>query len=347
MRILLCCLLATAAALPGPAVAQRKFRLGPTASSLSLDEGATSNAYTSIGASVALLTGDDAETGITVSRYGDLSNDACERSLTFFGLDSYYYPIGARGIAPFASTQIGLARVTDGDQTGIIFGPCSTPEPSNEIGLAFGLGLRLGLGQDVAALVEGRFFQVPNSAIQALEARANLSLALGRSRTGDFLEGAVGPSVGVLIPVSGPMKGRGPFLGARFRRDTKKAGTVGLQIDYAPLSITDGCTTNCEPYAILFAPGYETSAHLRWGRLYGGVGFLLAGFPTEGPDRGIAQGAQGGLGTDVYAGARTMVNLNARLLWLQRKTGENVFGVQLGVSVSPKLVHPRAGSNPP
>src|SRR5436853_265315 len=73
-----------------------------------------------------------------------------------------------------------------------------------------------------------------------------------------------------------------------------------------------------------------------WGRVYGVVGFLLAGFYAEGLDRGMAQGAHGGVGADFYSG-RAMWNLNARLLWLQRNSGENVFGVQVGASVSPKL----------
>jgi len=32
-----------------------------------------------------------------------------------------------------------------------------------------------------------------------------------------------------------------------------------------------------------------------------------------------------------------MWNLNGRLLWLQRNSGENVFGVQVGVSLSPRI----------
>src|SRR5205809_1029827 len=80
----------------------------------------------------------------------------------------------------------------------------------------------------------------------------------------------------------------------------------------------------------------EASVRPAWGRVYGVVGFLLAGFYAEGLDRGMAQGAHGGVGADFYSG-RAMWNLNARLLWLQRNSGENVFGVQVGASVSPKL----------
>ncbi len=100
----------------------------------------------------------------------------------------------------------------------------------------------------------------------------------------------------------------------------------------------------CRPYAILFAPGYELSLRPSWGRVYGAIGPLIAGFPSEGPDRGVAQGLQGGLGTDVFGG-RVMWNVNARVVWLQRNSGANVFAVQLGASVSPKLAHPiRDGS---
>ncbi|HXF96388.1 MAG TPA: hypothetical protein VNI61_09840 [Gemmatimonadales bacterium] len=338
MRPLL--LLLAGLALVPPAHAQRRFRLGPTASVIALDQGGSTESFTSLGGTVALLTGQDAETGITISRYPDLATGACERSLTFFGLDQLYYPVGADGLAPFASTQLGLARVTDQD-VGLL-GVCTAAEPSNELGLGFGLGLRLNLGGEVAGIVEGRFFQVPHSAIQALEGRANLSVAFGRPREGNLLRGTLGPAVGVWIPVSGPLRGRGPLLGVRFRRDTRTSGTAGLQLDYAPLTITEGCSAECDPYAILFAPDYEASLHPRWGRVYGALGFLLAGFPARGPDRGVARGLHGGLGADVYAGERVMINLNARLVWFQRNTGENVFGVQVGASLSPKLVPPSA-----
>jgi len=156
-------------------------------------------------------------------------------------------------------------------------------------------------------------------------------------RKGEFLDGTVGPAASVLIPISGSLHGRAPFVGARFRRDTKKAGTVAVQIDLAPLRITAGCPpTGCSENAVLFAPAYEASARPAWGRVYGQVGLLLAGVYSQGPDRGIAQGAHGGVGVDLYGG-RVMWNLNSRLLWLQRNSGENVFGVQVGVSVSPKI----------
>ena len=164
-----------------------------------------------------------------------------------------------------------------------------------------------------------------------------MSIAFGKARKTELLNGTLGPAVGMLFPLSGPLEGRGPTLGIRFRRDTKKSTTLGLQIDYAPLRVRQGCSSSCEPYAILFAPGYEASVHPAWGRLYGELGFLLAGFPSQGADRGIAQGAQGGLGADIFGGGSLMWNVNARVLWLQRNSGENAFLMQLGVSVSPKL----------
>jgi len=327
-----------AATLAGHAAAQGRLRIGPTVSTISIDGGSGgSNSYSSFGGTFALLTGDDGEIGVAVNRYGDLSSDNCVRRMTFVGVESNYYPVGPKGIAPFASTALGLARVTDQD---IRFLGCgigsSPPQPSNELGLGFGLGVRVNVGNQAVALIEGRFFQVPNSAIQALEGRANVSIAFGKPRQTQLLNGTVGPAVGMLFPLSGPFEGRGPTFGVRFRRDTKK-GTLGLQIDYAALRVTQGCSSNCEPYAILFAPGYEASVHPAWGRLYGELGVLLAGFPSEGSDRGIAQGAQGGLGADMFGGGSLMWNVNARLLWLQRNSGQNAFLVQLGVSVSPKL----------
>jgi hypothetical protein len=78
-----------------------------------------------------------------------------------------------------------------------------------------------------------------------------------------------------------------------------------------------------------------------WGRLYGEAGFLLGGVYSQGPDRGMAEGAHGGVGVDLYAG-RLMWGLDARLLWLQRNSGENVFGVRVGVSLSPSIRGPGA-----
>ena len=316
--------------------AQRRFRLGPTLSSLSLEDASgTGHGFTAWGGTAALITGDDGETGLTVARYGDLALNSCERSLTLYALDSYYYPVGTRGVAPFASAELGLARVTDTDQG--LLGLCGSTQPTSQLAIGFGLGVRVNAGSDVAALVEGRFLQVPNSAIQGLEARANLSLAFGSPHTGEFLDGTLGPAASFMIPIAGSLRGRAPFVGVRFRRDTKKTGSVGLQIDYAPLRITGSCPlSGCEESAVLFAPGYEASARPAWGRLYGELGLLLAGVYSEGPDRGLAQGAHGGIGVDLFGG-RVMWNLNSRLLWLQRSNGESVFGVQVGVSVSPRI----------
>ncbi len=301
------------------AQAQRPFRLGATYSSPSLQDlsGAT-HSFSSLGGSIAFMTGDEGETGVTISRYHDLSTDGRARQLTLFGLDSYYYPVGARGVvAPFAGTALGLARVTEA-KPGCLLLCGDTVSTTSQLALAFGLGVRVNVGDAAVATVLGRFLQVPGSDIQALELVATASVALGKLRRGAFLEGTLGPSVSALIPVSGSLRGRGPFAGVRFRRDTKKAGTVGLEIDYAPLEVTAGS----------------------W-RLYAVAGLLLAGVYSQGPDRGIAQGAHGGVGAD-FVGARLMWNVNGRLLWLQRNSGENVLGVQVGVGLSPRIGGPGA-----
>jgi hypothetical protein len=334
MNRLLLCGLALACLAPA-ARAQRRVRIGATVSNISIEDGnGQAHGFPSFGGSLAVITGDDAEMGVTVARYNDLSSDACTRALTFYGVDSYYYPIGAKGVAPFASTEIGLARVTESNPR-FACGVFATTATTSEIGFAYGLGLRVNVGPEIVGLVEGRFFQVPNSAIQALEARANVSVAFGKPRASQLLAGTVGPEASYLIHLSGPLQARAPFLGVRFRRDTKKSGSIGLQIDYAPFKITGSCSSDCQPTAILFAPGYEASAHPSWGRFYGVIGALLAGFYTQGPDRGVAQGAHGGLGADINSG-KLVWNVNARVLWLQRNSGENVFGVQAGVSVMPK-----------
>ena len=338
-------LLAVALSLIGtsPAFAQRRIRVGPTYSSLGLEDlSGASHSFSSFGGSAALITGDDGETGITISRYNDLSTDGRVRRLTLFGLDSYYYPVGARGgFAPFAGTTLGLARVTESGSLCILITCRDTVSTTSQLALAFGLGVRVNIGHSAAATLEGRFLQVPGSQIQALEAVANASVALGSVHKGALLAGTLGPAVSAFIPISGALRGRSPFAGVRFHRETKKAGSLGLEIDYAPLEVTAGsCAPGCRPNAILFAPGYEASVRPPWGRVYGEIGLLLAGFYSQGPDRGIAQGAHAGLGADFYSG-RVMWNLNSRLLWLQRNSGENVFGVQIGVSLSP----PIAGSH--
>jgi hypothetical protein len=319
----------------GAAQAQRPVRLGPIASLLSLDEGSATEQFASYGAAIALRTGDDGEAGVVAVRAGDLSAGDCRRSLTFVGLESYYYPVGASGVAPFAVTALGLARVHDEDPG--LLGVCVPSQPSNELGVTFGLGVRLNVGTDVVGLVEGRFFQAPHSALQALEGRAGASVALGRVRHGGFVAGTVGPSVALLIALDGPFRARGPAIGARFRRDLQKGGTVGLEIHHVPLEVTASCSTGCDPSAILFAPGYEAALHPSWGRLYAQAGALLAGFPGQGPDRGMSQGAHGGAGVDLFAGERLLANIGARVLWLQRGDGDNAFLLQVGLSVGPRV----------
>ncbi|MGH7522521.1 MAG: hypothetical protein ACREMI_14695 [Gemmatimonadales bacterium] len=330
MRTLMILLIALVIA--GSADAQRRARIGPTVSTISIDDGSGNQSFTSFGGAFALLSGDDGEIGAAVSRYGDLSNNSCVRQMTFIGLESNYYPVGPKGIAPYASTSVGLARVTDQDAG--LLGVCTAAQPTSELGLGFGLGVRLNIGAQAAALVEGRFFQVPNSAIQALEARANISLAFGSPRKTQMLNGTLGPAIGFLVPLGGPMEGRSPTIGVRFRRDTKK-GSLGLQIDYAQLRASS-CSSDCSPNAILFAPGVEPSLRPAWGRLYFDLGLLLVGIPSVGGDRGMAQGAHAGIGADIV-GSGPLINLNSRVLWFQRNGGGHVFLLQTGVSVSPKL----------
>lgn len=328
----------TGALLAGRLAAQRPVRIGPVYSSISIDDGSgTTHTFSGFGGSIALLTGDDDETGFTVMRYNDLATSSCPRSLTFFGLDDDYFPVGASGIAPFASTSLGLARVLDTDK-GLLGLSCSAAQTTSEIGYGFGLGLRITAGKDASGQVEGRFFQVPNSAIQALEVRANVSLLIGPPRVTQLADGTLGPAVAFLIPISGPLRGRGPLLGVRFRRDTKKASSVlGLEVDWAPLKITGTCpSTGCDENAVLFQPGYEASYRPAWGRIYGELGPVLAGFFSEGPDRGVAQGAQGGFGVDVVKNG-VLYNISSRLLWFQPGSGGNVFAVQVGASVGPAI----------
>src|SRR5213593_1671511 len=224
--------------------AQRRVRIGPTYSSISLEDGSGStHSFSSFGGSVALITSDEGETGLTIARYNDLSTDKGLRRLSLYALDSYYYPVGTRGVVtPFALTALGLARVTEVDSLCLLsIISCNASASANsQLALAFGLGMRVNAGRAVVATLAGRFLEVPGSQIQALEAVASASVAFGGVRKGEFLDGTVGPAASFLIPISGSLHGRAPFVGARFRRDTKKAGTVAVQIDLAPLRITSG-----------------------------------------------------------------------------------------------------------
>src|ERR1041384_1434079 len=95
------CLLADLLWLAGisSAQAQRRIRIGPTYSSLSLeDQSGSSYTFPSYGGSVALITGDESETGLTIARYNNLSTNHGIRRLTLYGLDSYYYPVGVGGV---------------------------------------------------------------------------------------------------------------------------------------------------------------------------------------------------------------------------------------------------------
>src|SRR2546425_3902986 len=243
MHKILCSAAALSLVAVSPAFAQRQVRAGPTYSSISLEDlSGKTHSFSSFGGTAALITGDEGETGVTVARYHDLSTDGSLRRLTLFGLDSYYYPIGTRGVAPYAATELGLARVTESAAAclPVVFCSPDTVSTSSQLALAFGLGVRVNLGASAAVAVEGRFLQVPGSQIQALEARANAAIAVGSLHRGEFVEGTLGPAVSVFIPASGPLRGRAPFAGVRFRRDTKKAGTVGLQIDFASLEVTAG-----------------------------------------------------------------------------------------------------------
>src|SRR5213080_2196064 len=218
MHRILCSAAALSLVAVAPSFAQRQVRVGPAYSSISLEDlSGKTHGFSSFGGTAALITGDEGETGLTVSRYTDLSTDGGRRRLTLFGLDSYYYPIGARGVAPFAATELGLARVAESAPAT----QCppllcqDTVSTSSQLALAFGLGVRVNLGSSAVAALEGRFLQVPGSQIQSLEARLNASVALGRQHRGDFLEGTLGPAASVFFPVSGALRARAPFAGVR------------------------------------------------------------------------------------------------------------------------------------
>lgn len=173
-----------AVALTSPAAAQRRLRAGPTLSSIALEDAAgNSHSFTSYGGALALLTSDDGESGLSFARYRDLSTDGRVRQLTLYALESFYYPVGVRGVAPFAATELGLARVTESEAACLpILGCQDTVSTTSQVALGFGLGVRVTVASRVAGLLEGRFLQVPGSDIQALEARANVSIAFGSPR---------------------------------------------------------------------------------------------------------------------------------------------------------------------
>src|SRR5947207_5486990 len=171
--------------------AQRRVRIGPTYSSVSLEDGSgSSHSFPSYGGSVAFITGEESETGLTIARYNDLSTDKGLRRLSLYALDSYYYPVGTRGVvAPFALTALGLARVTEVDSLCLlsIIACNATAAATSQLALAFGLGIRVNVGGAAVATLAGRFLEVPGSQIQALEAVVNASVALGDVHKGQLL----------------------------------------------------------------------------------------------------------------------------------------------------------------
>ena len=87
------CLVAAALAVLGAssAHAQRRARIGPTYSSITLEDGSgASHSFSSFGGSLALITSDEGETGLTIARYNDLSTDKGLRRLSLYALDSYF-----------------------------------------------------------------------------------------------------------------------------------------------------------------------------------------------------------------------------------------------------------------
>src|SRR2546426_12196098 len=83
-----------------PLHAQRRFRLGPAVSSMSpQDLSGASHSFTGYGGAVALITGDDGESGLPGIRYGGLGTGSRRRRLTPYALDSYSHPARPPGTA--------------------------------------------------------------------------------------------------------------------------------------------------------------------------------------------------------------------------------------------------------
>src|SRR2546427_7270384 len=184
------CLFAAALWLAGiaSAQAQRRIRIGPTYSSLSLeDQSGSGYSFPSYGGSVALLTGDESETGLTIARYNNLSTDHGIRRLTLYGLDSYYYPVGARGVvAPFALTALGLARVTEIDSLCLlsIISCNASASATSQLALAFGLGVRVNVGGAAVPNPAGGLPRGPGGQNPAPAAVAQPTVAPGGVHTG-------------------------------------------------------------------------------------------------------------------------------------------------------------------
>jgi len=78
---------------------------------------------------------------------------------------------------------------------------------------------------------------------------------------------------------------------------------------------------------------------IRLGRFYAELGVLLAG-SADRNDRGVAQGAHGGLAPTSSVPDPHDEHQRA-LLWMQRNdpSNRNAFIVQVGASLSPRLEH--------
>src|SRR2546430_15736040 len=178
-----------------PRQAQRRFRLGPAVSSMSLQAvSGASHSFTGYGGAVALITGDDGESGLSVIRYGDLGTDSRVRRLTLYALDSYYYPVGTRGIAPFAATELGLARVTESASLCLLLSCTDTVSTSSQVALGFGLAVRTNGGKDAAASSEARVLERRHSPTQAPAGRGNAPSPPGSPRPRQLTAGTRPPA---------------------------------------------------------------------------------------------------------------------------------------------------------
>src|SRR2546427_245915 len=101
-----------------PLHAQRRFRLGPAVSSISLeDTSGAGHSFTGYGGAVALITGDDGESGLSVARYGDLGTDSRVRRLTLYALDSAHGSVSRWHARPGGELSRPGVRAAQGPQS--------------------------------------------------------------------------------------------------------------------------------------------------------------------------------------------------------------------------------------
>lgn len=322
-----------------PLAAQRTIRLGAEYSGLSTQ---TSGDQSSggIGFSVGYLSHPSNETVLTFTRWPDAAFGGSVPGATAFTLDDRWFPVDATGFAPYVITGLGAFRYTE--PAGLL-----TPE-QKKWGFSYiaGFGIGTTIGRDWAVSAEGRLRS--DDGDRNIEYRLGGSWGFGPEHPSQAVPGTIEPFVAWLGHLNGgaPYRSASPLGGVRFRRDLTEHRAIAVEVGVVGLDPASSAPlgTAARTTMYLMQPSYEFGLAPRWGRVYFGIGPMLAGF-IEGPDAGLRAGVQAGVGADLFASAKVEAGLLTRFSWFQSAAGADQFGLMVGVTVGPRL-HPDRSTLP-